>query len=129
VRALLAGDRRGPPAGLPGARRPHLRRHPRRPPVRRALQRQHHRALPGGRAHLHHLPLPRAPMGRRGVRERLRLLPLAVQRDAHDPRRRAGRPRTRPRQRRGRRRLALRQGPVRVPVVRFGRAHHGADGP
>ena len=35
LRALLAGGRRGLPAGVPRARRPHLRRHPRRPPVRR----------------------------------------------------------------------------------------------
>ena len=41
------GDRRGLPADLHRARRPHVRRHPRRPPVRRAVQRQHHRAVPG----------------------------------------------------------------------------------
>ena len=52
LRALLAGGRRGLPAGVPRARRPHLRRHARRPPLRGAVQRQHHRALPGGRAHL-----------------------------------------------------------------------------
>ncbi len=63
LRALLAGGGRGLPARVPRARRPHLRRHPRRPPLRRAVQRQHHRALPGGRAHLHRLPLPRAARG------------------------------------------------------------------
>ena len=53
LRALLPGGGRGQPARVPRARRPHLRRHPRRPSVRGAVQRQHHRALPGGRAHLH----------------------------------------------------------------------------
>ena len=67
LRALLAGGRRGLPAGLPGARRPHVRRHVRRAPVRRAVQRQHHRAVPGGRADLAALPLPRAPVGHRGL--------------------------------------------------------------
>ena len=93
-----------------------------------AVQRQHHRALPGGRAHLHLVPLPRASLGHRGRRQRLRALPLAVQRDAHDPRRRQGRARARARQRRGGRRLALRQGPLRLPVVRRRGAHHRADG-
>ena len=36
LRALLPGGRRGLPARLPRARRPHLRRHPRRPALRRA---------------------------------------------------------------------------------------------
>ena len=89
LRALLAGGRRGLPARLPRARRPHLRRHPRRPPVRGAVQRQHHRALPGGRADLDRLPLPRAAVGHRGRRHGLHRLRGAVQRDAHGPRRRA----------------------------------------
>ena len=42
----------------------------RRPPLRRAVQRQHHRAVPGGRADLAALPLPRAPVGHRGRRAR-----------------------------------------------------------
>ena len=37
-------------------------------PVRRAVQRQHHRAVPGRRAHVDRLPLPRAPVGHRGRR-------------------------------------------------------------
>ena len=45
------------------------------------------------------------------------LLPVAVQRGAHRSRRREGRPGARARQRGGRRRLALRQGPLRLPVV------------
>ena len=68
LRALLAGDLRGLPAGPARARRALLRRHVRRPPVRRAVQRQHHRAVPGRRAHLARLPLPRAPVGHRGRR-------------------------------------------------------------
>ena len=70
LRALLAGGRRGPPARVPRPRRPHLRRHARRPPVRGPVQRQHHRAVPGGRAHLDRLPLPRAALGHRGRRAR-----------------------------------------------------------
>lgn len=35
--------------------------------VRRPVQRQHHRAVPGGRAHLAPLPLPRPPVGHRGL--------------------------------------------------------------
>ena len=128
LRALLPGGGRGPPARVPRARRPHLRGHPRRAPLRRAVQREHHRALPGGRAHLHLVPLPRAALGHRGRRKRLRPLPLAVQRHAHDPRRRQGRARARARQRRGGRRLALRQGSLRLPVVRRRGADHGADG-
>jgi NADH-quinone oxidoreductase subunit G len=54
--------------------------HPRRPSLRRAVQRQHHRALPGRRAHLAALPLPRAPLGHRGRRRYLHALPVAVQR-------------------------------------------------
>ena len=100
--------------------------HARRPAVRGAVQRQHHRAVPGGRAHLHRLPLPRASLGHRGRRHGLHALPVAVQRRAHDPRRRQGRARARARQRGGRRRLALRQGPLRLPVIRRARAHHHA---
>ena len=48
----------------------HLRRDVRRPPVRRAVQRQHHRAVPGRRADLAALPLPRAAVGHRGRRAR-----------------------------------------------------------
>ena len=39
LRAVLAGGRRGLPARLPRARRPHLRRHLRRPPLRGAVLR------------------------------------------------------------------------------------------
>ena len=68
LRALLAGDLRGLPADPLRARRALLRVDVRRPPVRRAVQRQHRRAVPGRRAHLDRLPLPRAPVGHRGRR-------------------------------------------------------------
>ena len=52
-----------------------------------AVQRQHHRAVPGRRAHLERLPLPRAPVGHRGRGLDLHALPGAVQRRVHRPRR------------------------------------------
>ena len=52
LRALQPGGRRGRAAAAARARRPHLRRHLRRPPLHRALPRQHHRALPGRGADL-----------------------------------------------------------------------------
>ena len=90
-----------------------------------ALQRQHHRAVPGGRADLAPLPLPRATVGHRGRGLGVHAVPRAVQRDLHRPRR--ARPaRARARQPRGRRRLAVRQGPLRLPVHPRRRAHHRA---
>ncbi len=127
LRALQPGDRRGPPARPAGARRAHLRRDVRRPSLRRAVQRQHHRAVPGGRADLAALPLPRAPVGHRGRRLGLHAVPLAVQRQLHRARR-ARAARDRARQRRRRRRLAVRQGPLRLPVGARRRAHHRAAG-
>ena len=47
LRALQPGGRRGRAAAAARARREQLRRHVRRPPLHRALPRQHHRALPG----------------------------------------------------------------------------------
>ena len=128
LRALLAGDLRGLPAGPARARRAHVRRHVRRPPVRRAVQRQHHRAVPGGRADL---AAPTASARARGTSRApgtvCTLLPGAVQRRAYRPRR--ARPaRARPRQRRGRRRLAVRQGPLRLPGRPRRRAHHAPAG-
>ena len=102
--------------------------HLRRAALHRPLPRQHHRALPRRGADLLHLPLPRAALGHRAGRLDLHPLPEPVQRRLHGPRR-ARPPGERPRQRRGRRRLALRQGPLRVPDVQLGRADHAADGP
>ena len=92
------------------------------------VQRQHHRALPRRRAHLAGLPLPRAPVGHRGLGLGLHDVPVPVQRRADAARRRQGRARARARQRGGRRRLALRQGPLRVPVVSLPGARHGTHG-
>ena len=103
------------------ARRPHLRRHLRRPPLRRPLPRQHHRPLPGRRADQLHLPLPRPALGHRAGRLGLHALPEPVQRQLHGPRR-EGETGARPRQRRGRRRLALRPRPLRLRDVRRRRA-------
>ena len=74
------------------------------------------------------VPLPRAPVGHRGLRLDLHAVPVAVQRHA-DRARRPRHARARTRQPRGRRRLAVRQGPLRVPVHARRRAHHAADGP
>ncbi len=63
----------------------HLRLDLRRAPVRRALQRQHHRAVPGGRADLAALPLPRAPVGHRGLGLGVRAVREPVQRQLHRP--------------------------------------------
>ena len=97
--------------------------HPRRTPVRRPVQRQHHRAVPGRGAHLAALPLPGAAVGHRGRGRHLHAVPGAVQRHLHRPRR-ARRPRAGARQRRGRRRLAVRQGPLRLSGDPRRRAHH-----
>ena len=66
LRALLAGGRRGRPARVPRARRPHLRGDLRRPSLRGAVLRERDRAVPGRRAHQHRLPLPRTAVGHRG---------------------------------------------------------------
>ena len=91
LRALLPGGGRGLPAGVPRARRPHLRGHPRRPPVRGPVQRQHHRAVPGGRAHL---APPTASARARGTSRSAgsicTLCPSQCNVRAHDPRRLEG---------------------------------------
>ena len=68
----------------------------RRASLRRAVQRQHHRAVPGRRADLAPVPLPRAPLGHRGRRLGVHALPGPVQRHADRARRaRAARARAR----------------------------------
>jgi hypothetical protein len=91
-----------------------VRRDLRRPPVHRPFPRQHHRALPRRRADLRHLSIPRAAMGDRGRGHGLHALPEPVQHQA-DRSRRTAPARVGARQLRRRRRMALRQGPVRVP--------------
>ena len=130
LRALQPGGRRGRAAAAARARRPHLRRHLRRPPLHRPLPRQHHRPLPGRGADQLHLPLPRPALGHRAGRLGLHALPEPVQRQLHRPRR-AGEAGARPRQRRGRRRLALRPRPLRLRDVRrrgAGRPGRGCEG-
>ena len=100
----------------------------RRASVRRAVQRQHHRAVPRRRADLAAVPLPRAAVGHRGRRRDLHAVPVAVQRHVHRPRR-EGPARARPRPPRGRRRLAVRQGPLRLPGDPRRRADHRAARP
>ena len=87
LRSLQPGGRRGRAAAAARARRPHLRRHLRRPPLHRALPRQHHRPLPGRGADLLHLPLPRPSLGHRAGGLGLHALPEPVQRQLHGPRR------------------------------------------
>ena len=125
LRALLPGGRRGRAAAAARARGFELRRHVRRPPLHRPVPRQHHRALPGRRAHLRGLPVPRPALGHRGLGLDLHPLPEPVQRQVHGPRRAcaAG---ARPRQPRGRQRLAVRQGPLRLRDDLVGGADHRA---
>ena len=126
LRALLAGGGRGRPAGVPRARRPHLRGHVRRPPLRRAVLGQRDRAVPGRRADQHRLPFPRAAVGHRGRGLGLHALPEPVQHRVHGPRR-ARRARARARQPGRRRRLAVRQGALGIPGDR--RAHERVTQP
>ena len=126
LRALLAGGLRGLPAGPVRARRAHAT-------SRRSTGTRTSAPFSGNIIELcpvgaltsTRLPLPRAPVGHRGRRHDLHLLPVAVQRRADRARRpRDARARARPRG--GRRRLAVRQGPLRLPVDAHRRAHHAA---
>ncbi len=120
LRALLAGDLRGLPADPAGARGALVRRDVRRASLRRPVLRQHHRAVPSGRADLARVPLPRAAVGHRGRRHRLHRLRRPLQRRADGPRR-AGDARARPRSPRGGRRLAVRPRALRLPARARGR--------
>ena len=91
-----------------------------------AVQREHGADLPGRRAHRHALPVRRAAVRPLDGRHRVPALQRRLQHEAgHAPRR--GRAAARARQPRGERRLALRQGAVRVPVP--GRARPGDHAP
>src|ERR1019366_5339366 len=74
------------------------------------------------------LPLPRAAVGHRGRRLGLHALPSSVQRHDHRSRRTCP-ARARTPKRRGRRRLAVRQGSLRLPVLPRRGAHHRAADP
>ncbi|CAA9510476.1 MAG: NADH-ubiquinone oxidoreductase chain G, partial [uncultured Solirubrobacteraceae bacterium] len=128
LRALLPGAQRGLPARAARALGRDVRRHLRRASLRRAVQREHPRAVSRRRADLHAVPLPRAALGHRERGLGLHAVPRAVQRRLHGSRRpRAARPGAR--ERGGRRRLALRQGPLRLPVDPRGGARRRAHGP
>ena len=126
LRALLAGGRRGRPARLPRARRPHLRRHVRRPPVRRAVLRQRDRAVPGRRADLNTATASargrgtsrtRAPSARSARASATSTSPCATSASERVlARDNDG----------GRRRLALRQGALGLPVDPSDGPHHAA---
>ena len=125
LRAVQPRGLRGRAAPAPRPRRGQLRRDLQRPPLHRPLPRQHHRALPGRGADLGGLPVSRPTLGDRGLGFDLHALPEPVQRQVHGPRR-AGRAGAGARQPRGRRRLALRQGAIRLPDDRLRRAGHRA---
>ena len=74
---------------------------------------QRRRALPGRCAHLDRVSVPRAAVGDPERADRLRPLPGRLQRLGDDPRGQ-GRAHARPEPSRGRRGLALRQGPLRA---------------
>ena len=128
LRALLAGGVRGLPAGVPRARRPHLRRHERR----RARTSRRSAATSSSSARSARSPRPRtaSARGRGTSRTRARSArsarasatsssPSATTRDrARDGARQRGR----------RGRLAVRQGPLRLPGDPLARADHAADG-
>ena len=82
-------------------------------PVPRALLRERHRALPGGRAHLDPVPLRSPPVGDPERAHRLRPLPGRLQHHGHHPRGQGqAHPLAQPP--RGGRGLALRQGSLRA---------------
>ena len=114
LHALLRGRRRGRPARRRQPRRPVDDRHVRGRAVPRAVLRQRDRALPGRRADVHDLPVRGAPVGDPERAERLLALPGRLQHLGHDARGQ-GQARPEPQPSRGRRGLALRQGPLRLP--------------
>ena len=91
-------------------------------PYRAHFSRQRRRALPGRRADVDGLPLPRAPVGDPERAHRLRPLPRRLQRLGDDARG-EGRPRALPQPPGGRRGLALRQGPLRPRPPAGARPH------
>ncbi len=114
----LLGERLGgPAAGDREPRRPLGDHDVRGAPLRRRVLRQRHRALPGRRADVDHLPLPRPAVGDAAGAHGLRPLRRRLQHGGDHPRGQ-GRARAVPQPPRGGRGLAVRQGPLRA---------HGAD--
>ena len=115
LRALLAGDLRRLPARAAGARRALLRLDLRRPPLRRALLRQHRRAVPRRRADLAPYRFSARPWDIEDAGSVCTLCPSQcnVTLTVRDERVAA---RARAREPRGRRRLAVRPRPLRLPA-------------
>ena len=89
---------------------------------------QRHRALPGRCTHLDAVPLRSAAVGDPERPDRLRALPGRLQHHGYDARGEGqARPLAQPP--RGRRRLALRQGPLRLRAPERARPHHDAASP
>ena len=113
LHALLRERRRGRPARRAEPRRPVGDRDLRGPALPRAVLRQRDRALPGRRADLDAVPLRGPAVGDPERADRLRPLPGRLQRRRDDARGQGqADPLAQPP--RGRRGLALRQGPLRV---------------
>ena len=115
LHALLVGRRRGQPARRPQPRRAHRDRDLRERPLPRAVLGQRDRALPRRRADLDAVPLRGAAVGHPERPDRLRPLPRRLQRQ-RDGARGQGQAHPLAQPPRGRRRLALRQGPVHLPA-------------
>ena len=113
LHALLRGRRRGRPARGAEPRRPVGDRDLRGPALPRRVQRQRDRALPGRRADLDAVPLRGAAVGDPERADGLRPLPGRLQ-HAGDGARGQGQADPLAQPSRGRRGLALRQGPLRV---------------
>ena len=120
LHAIQRGRGRGRTARRGRPRRRLDDRDVRRRALPRPLQRERHRALPGGRADLDQVPLRGAAVGDSGRADGLWPLPGRLQHQRDHPRGQ-GQADPLPQPRRGRQRLALRQGPVRVqPPARRG---------
>ena len=115
LHALLERRRRGRPADRPQPRRALGDHDVLGGPVPRALLGERDRALPGRRADLDAVPLRGAALGDPGRADRLRPLPRRLQHPRDDARGR-GQARAVAEPPGGRRRLALRQGSLRVPA-------------
>ena len=128
LHAVQRGRVRRPAAGDGASRRELDHHHLRGPAVRRRVLRQRHRAVPGGRAHLHVLPVPRPAVGDPEHPDGVRRVPDRLQHVRDHPRGPGGAGAV-AQQPGGRRRLALRQGPLHVPQPGVRAAHHHAPDP
>ena len=125
VHAVLVRRRRGLPARRPQPRRPHRDRHVRERPVSSTVLRKRDRALPRRGAHVDAVPLRGAAVGHSERADRLWAL-LGRMQHQRDGARGQGQADPLPQSSRGRRRLALRQGPVHVSAPDLRGSHHRA---